>query len=250
MSQDLFTLIVLVWMGVGAATFAILLRVRAPYGKHTTSGWGPTLDHRIGWFLMELPALIVFAVLVLSGSNPKTAPVWVFFGAWQLHYVHRTLIFPVRIPDTGKRMPWVIVGSAVFFNSVNGWLNGYYIGSIGPVYGTDWLLDPRFTLGALLFVSGLAANLHSDSILLALRRSGRYEVPQGGMFRWISCPNYLGEIVEWIGFAVMTWSPAALAFAVWTAANLIPRALSNHRWYIERFDDYPSNRAALLPGVV
>ncbi len=250
MSEDLFTFFVLVWLGVAALTFVILLRIRAPYGRHVRSGWGPTVDHRLGWFVMELPALAVFAACILAGSNAKTVTLWVFFVAWQLHYVHRTLLFPLRIPDTGKRMPWVIVASAIFFNSVNGWMNGYYLGSLGPEYPSGWLLEGRFVLGAALFVVGLVLNLHSDSILLSLRRSGRYEIPTGGLFRWISCPNYLGEIVEWIGFAVMTWSPAALAFAVWTAANLIPRALSNHRWYVERFDDYPSNRTALLPGLV
>ena len=40
-----------------------------------------------------------------------------------------------------------------------------------------------------------------------------------------------------------------LAFCVFTAANLIPRALSNHRWYRENFPDYPANRRALIPGV-
>jgi len=43
--------------------------------------------------------------------------------------------------------------------------------------------------------------------------------------------------------------PAGLAFAVWTIANLAPRARSNHKWYRETFPDYPENRKALLPGV-
>ena len=59
-----------------------------------------------------------------------------------------------------------------------------------------------------------------------------------------------GEIIEWIGFAVMTWSVAALAFAIWTAANLAPRALSHHKWYRETFPDYPTERKALIPFVV
>ena len=103
MSTELFMLVVLVWVVVAVATFVVLLRIQAPYGRHVRSGWGPTVDHRIGWFLMELPALVVFAVFVLGGPNAKSLALWVFFGAWQLHYVHRTLVFPLRIPDTGKR---------------------------------------------------------------------------------------------------------------------------------------------------
>jgi hypothetical protein len=45
----------------------------------------------------------------------------------------------------------------------------------------------------------------------------------------------------------MCWSLPALSFAIWTAANLAPRALSHHAWYRARFADYPKQRRALIP---
>ena len=69
----------------------------------------------------------------------------------------------------------------------------------------------------------------------------------GGMFRLVSMPNYLGELVEWIGWAIATWSLAGLGFALFTAANLVPRAWSSHRWYREHYDDYPGERRAIIP---
>ena len=74
-----------------------------------------------------------------------------------------------------------------------------------------------------------------------------YNIPRGGAFEWISCPNYLGELVEWTGWALASWSPAGLAFAVYTAANLVPRALSHHDRYRDRFPEYPPRRSALIP---
>ena len=74
-------------------------------------------------------------------------------------------------------------------------------------------------------------------------------MPHGELYRWISCPNYLGELIEWAGWAVATWSLPGLGFAVWTAANLVPRARANHRWYRSHFADYPNERKALIPGV-
>ena len=65
----------------------------------------------------------------------------------------------------------------------------------------------------------------------------------------MSCPNYLGEIVEWCGWALATWSLAGLAFALYTAATLRPRALNHHSWYRQRFPDYPPERRALVPYV-
>jgi protein-S-isoprenylcysteine O-methyltransferase Ste14 len=87
--------------------------------------------------------------------------------------------------------------------------------------------------------------------LLRLKKANPddYSIPRGGLFRWVSCPNYLGEIVEWLGWALLTWSPAGLAFAAWTMANLVPRARAHHRWYRERFSDYPTKRKALVPGL-
>jgi 3-oxo-5-alpha-steroid 4-dehydrogenase 1 len=100
-----------------------------------------------------------------------------------------------------------------------------------------------------LFAGGLLLNATSDLVLRGLRRPGEtgYRIPRGGAFDWVSCPNYLGEIVEWAGWALATWSLPGLAFAVYTTANLAPRAVSHHRWYQERFPDYPRQRSALVP---
>jgi steroid 5-alpha reductase family enzyme len=86
-------------------------------------------------------------------------------------------------------------------------------------------------------------------LLLRLRKPGEtgYKIPKSGLFRWVSCPNHFGEIVEWSGFALICWNLPALSFAIWTAANLIPRAVSHHNWYREKFEDYPLRRKAVLP---
>jgi protein-S-isoprenylcysteine O-methyltransferase Ste14 len=92
----------------------------------------------------------------------------------------------------------------------------------------------------------------SDRALRALRAPGEsgYAIPRGGAFEWVSCPNYLGELLEWFGWAIATWSIAGLAFALYTAANLGPRALAHHAWYRERFPGYPPRRRALIPFVL
>lgn len=102
-----------------------------------------------------------------------------------------------------------------------------------------------------MFVTGWLINLRADARLRNLRRPGEtgYRIPRGGMHEHVSSPNYLGEILEWRGWAVATWSLAGLAFACFTIANLAPCAVTNHRWYQERFPDYPKSRRALIPFV-
>ncbi len=104
-------------------------------------------------------------------------------------------------------------------------------------------------IGASVFVIGWAINQHSDAVLRRLRGPGEsgYKIPRGGLYRWVSCPNYLGEMLEWVGWAIAAWSLAGLAFAVFTIANLLPRALANHRWYQDKFADYPPERRAVVP---
>ena len=249
MTETTFTILVYVWMAFGVLLFPIILKTPAPYGRYSRSGWGFTVPHHLGWLLMELPALVVFVYFFLAGPVEPSAVTWVFFSFWVLHYTNRTLIFPFRIKMREKRMPVLIAGMGFGFNIVNGFFNGYYFGSLAPHYPHNWLVDPRFLLGILLFLTGLGINWWADSILLGLRNSERrhYSVPQGGLFNTISCPNYLGEIVEWGGFALMVWSLPALSFFIWTVVNLVPRSLDHHRWYKKQFDDYPPQRRALIP---
>ena len=141
---------------------------------------------------------------------------------------------------------------AASFNVVNGYLNGRWLFTLGPELPVSWLYSPQFLVGALIFIAGLALNLHSDALLRRLRRDGDsgYKIPHGGLFRWVSCPNYLGEILEWIGWAIATASLGGWSFAAWTAANLVPRAISHHRWYRQHFPDYPRERKALIPWLL
>jgi protein-S-isoprenylcysteine O-methyltransferase Ste14 len=201
---------------------------------------------------MEAPSPILMTFLFLAGDRRTSLPALVFLALWLLHYVNRAFVFPLRLRGRHKPMPLLVALLAFHFNLVNGYLNGRGLFSFGPERGPDWLADPRFLAGTALFLAGFAINLHADAVLRALRAPGEtgYKIPRGGLYRLISCPNYFGEIVEWIGFALATWSLPALTFAVWTIANLLPRSVANHRWYRERFPDYPPERRALLPFVL
>ena len=252
MSSTTFYFIVYIWIAIALVIFPIVLWIVAPYGRHTTTHWGPLINNKPGWILMESPALFFFAWYFLTGSNHHTFVPWIFFSFWILHYTNRTLIFPFRLRTKGKKMPISIVLMAFCFNLVNGFINGYYLGSLSGKYEISWLCDIRFIAGAVLFISGLMINWKSDNILIHLRKPGEtgYVIPRGGFFNYISCPNHFSEIIEWSGFALMTWSLPGLAFAIWTLVNLLPRSLHHHRWYRQTFLDYPSNRKALIPFIL
>ncbi len=85
---------------------------------------------------------------------------------------------------------------------------------------------------------------------LAKNSDGGYKIPKEGLYKYISNPNYLGEIIEWLGWAILTWSVSGLVFFFWTIFNLLPRAISNHKWYKEKFQDFPKERKIIIPKIL
>ncbi|XP_023779572.1 3-oxo-5-alpha-steroid 4-dehydrogenase 2 [Cyanistes caeruleus] len=138
----------------------------------------------------------------------------------------------------------------MLFCIYNGFLQGYYLIYCAE-YPNDWCTDIRFTSGLFLFLLGMGINIHSDLLLRQLRKPGEvtYKIPQGGLFTYVSGANYFGEIVEWFGFAIATWSLPAFAFAFFTLCCIGPRAYHHHRYYLKTFTDYPKSRKALIPFV-
>lgn len=232
------------------ATVIPLLFVTAPYGRHSRSGWGPSMPEKLGWIVMESPAVFFFAYLFWKGDNSaQTVPI-ILFALWQLHYIRRTFIYPFSIRSKSKTMPVAIAAMAFGYNLFNAYINAHWIGHLGH-YPVEWLYSAPFLIGVLIFGIGMIINIQSDAILRGLRKPGEsgYKIPHGGLYRFISAPNYFGELVQWFGWAILTWSLGGLAFAIYTAANLAPRAVAHHRWYKQTFDTYPSERRALIPFV-
>ena len=226
-----------------------LLRVTAPYGRHHQAGWGPNLPNRLAWVLMELPALLVITTLVLLSPVRNQPQAWLPLCFWVFHYGYRTFLFPALMQPSDKTFPALLVIFAIAFNALNGYNNAAALIEAGNTKAP--VLTLHFLLGAVIFLAGFAMHYHADKTIRQLRKPGEkgYHIPQGGMFRWVSSPNYLGEIIQWTGWAVMTWSLAGVAFALFTFCNLAPRAISNHRWYREHFAQYPARRKVLFPGL-
>ncbi len=231
--------------------FPKLLKTISPYGRHINEQKGLMIDNKVGWFLMELPSLVIMLWFLFNSANLDNKLVDAAFVLWITHYINRTFIFLLRLRTKSKKMPLSVLLSGVFFNFINAGLNGYWLAYLAPEQKTDLLASPQFIIGVTVFIAGFLINIYHDSILISLRRDNTgYKIPTGGLFRYISSPNYLGEIMEWLGFAILCWSLPALSFLIWTSANLIPRALNNHDWYHEKFKDYPKERKALIPVVL
>jgi protein-S-isoprenylcysteine O-methyltransferase Ste14 len=249
--MNFFSTFIIIWILVALVTFIYLFYEDAPYGRHIRTGWGKNISARVGWVVMESPCVILMIIYAWLVKDQLQIVHTVFLTLWLIHYIHRSFIYPFVIDMTNPKMPISIAASAFFFNIVN--VNVQAIGIFYfAEYAQNWLNSPLFYFGACIFFLGMFINIKSDYLIVALRKENGpgYHMPSKFMHKYISAPNYFGEIIEWIGWAILTWSISGLVFALWTIANLFPRALAHHKWYQEKFSDYPKSRKAIIPGII
>ena len=225
---------------LAVVVFFALYHVRAGYGLLRDGHWGPQIGNRWGWFLMESPGFFAMLVFWLCSPRRFDAVPLIFLCLFQLHYFNRSFIYPMLLKGRSK-MPLGIIVMGVVFNLLNAAMQGLWIFYLAPEgrYSIDWLTTPQFIIGVVVFFAGMVINMHSDHIIRHLRKPGDtgHYLPKGGMFRYVSSANYFGEILEWTGFAILTWSAAGAVFAIWTFANLVPRADAIYQRYAEMFGE-------------
>ena len=236
-----------IWVALAPGAFIVLMVGWDPVGRVGGGGLGVRVESRLAWILMEVPALVTFPLIYFSSGNLHVVGN-VAVALWLAHYGHRTLVWPWFVVQKGATVPFTMIAMAVFFNGITGGLIGWFMGYAAD-YSASWLSDPRFLAGLALMFAGAALNVWADYRLLRLRQAnpGQRVLPRGGAFEVVACPNLAGEILEWIGFALLTWAFPTLAFAIWTVANLAPRAVWRRDQYQDNFADYPKGRPALIP---
>lgn len=258
LSESFYWVAFYVFLGAPFLVFLLIvvLKVKAPYGRFTSNAWGKgMMSSHWAWILMECPSSLIFLAYFITFAvlQKLTLMQVVFFGFWQFHYAYRSFIYP-NLARLSRPMPLGMMFSAFSFQMFNTFFQVRWVFEFAPqgMYSVSYLYSPQFIVGALLFLAGSRINRQSDHILRNLRKLGEtdYKIPHGGMFHLVSCPNYLGEMIIWLGWAIMLWHWVGAAFFFWTMANLAPRAITTHNWYLETFEDYPKNRKALVPYIL
>ncbi len=246
MLDSAFYIYLWVMTGIAVITFITLYFVEAGYGMLISKKWGKTINNKWAWFVMEFTIFILMCVMWLTSEHRWEIVPMVFLLIFQIHYIQRALIYPFLIKGKSK-MPIGIMFMGVSFNILNAWMQGYWIFNIAysPEYpalfvrqGTAWFYSAPFIIGTILFIIGFIFNLQSDYTIRHLRKDPndtKHYFPKGGLFKYVTSANYFGELLEWLGFAILTWSISGLVFFIWTFANLVPRANSIYKRYRQEF---------------
>ena len=249
--------------------FLCLLFIKAYYGKFFNSKSEdsnciqkimrkifPVIPSRISWIVQECPCVFVtifFLIYYFQNLNFKNLLV---IGPFVLHYIHRTFIFPFMI-HSSKNNTLEITLMAFTFCLFNGFMinRSIFCQIIDYEDKIFWL---NYIFGLATFALGMYINIHSDYSMIKQRnanqdKTNKYIIPRGFMYELISCPNYFGELTEWLGFFILSNSFSGLVFFISTFANLFPRAIQYHQWYKNKFkedfstDKSLSERKAIVP---
>lgn len=189
----------------GLGVLPMLWVYDAPFGKFgVPTSWNvhgawPSDAGNLGWMVMEAVAPITAVVAALRAPAPSVAS-HVMLAVFVAHYVNRALVQPYLSPPRTPLHVSVVL-SAILFNACNGYLQGSWLYAGGPpraLQGLGW--------GLAVCAAGAAGNIYHDGVLRRLRTtapapgekvvqqgSSVYRIPHGGLFTWLSSPNYVCE---------------------------------------------------------
>ena len=289
--NKIYEIILVIAIAIIPINMLFFSHIPTPYGRfYKKDIWGPELDEKTAWCIMESTALFMFLIFYFLFGINKLGYVPLFFlSLWVFHYINRSFIYPFFImKQKYKKFPLLLVVLGFLYLSMFSYLNAKNISS-NPKYTMDWFKKPIFIIGVIIFFIGFIINVWADCKLqqnkkdnkkiddndiknkeVKLYESGKfdfskmfdtniyfensekkhYHLPTGGLYNYISSPNYLGEILEWSGWAIATWSLPGLLFALGAVGCIGVRALHTHKWYEKHFENIPKDRKALIPFIL
>ncbi len=163
--------------------------------------------------------------------------------------------------------------------------NRAHVGLANLRKGKGWLMK----YNAVLFI--FHEKILSTTYILFFvdkKEAMGHQIPRGGLFEYISCPNYFGEIIIYSSMAILfglrnaSWNSCLLWVICNQVKNLqyfmnlmntyreyayciydvlifykqkifspqITSGIMNHQWYISTFQSYPKQRKAVIPFIL
>ncbi|KAI8373048.1 3-oxo-5-alpha-steroid 4-dehydrogenase-domain-containing protein [Radiomyces spectabilis] len=241
----------LIGIFVTVATCGLVYRELDPsssmgYSKFADANKGIQVPSRVGMLVIYGPACILsvsILLYLLSNSHLFTDHLQMMSVLLCIHYLKR--VYEVLYVHHYS-------GSLCLQHAIN-ISCGYVMFAVVAHYYT--VTDPRASrlethLGFILFFIGEIVNHYHHRVLTNLRapHTKQYQIPYGGLFNYIWCPHYVGEILSFIGTSLVSHSVLVLIMQLGSAAYLCIRARNTRQWYHQRWPDAPK-RACLIPGI-
>ncbi|KAJ7350968.1 hypothetical protein OS493_037502 [Desmophyllum pertusum] len=220
------------------------------YSKFAPDG---VINARFGWTMCYgIPATVYIVLWYLSGMPQSTFHL-VTLITYLGHFVKRVLeaLFLHKYSKKISILPATEIAMFYSLGSVvqHYWCNLYTQGPLADKLSSNHI---AFTVGIMLYITGELINLYHHVILANLRPAGTssgYVIPQAGLFPYIVCPHYFGELIAWYGMAVA--GQHLCVYLAWLSmlCYLSGRSHQTQVWYQKKIENFPKDRRNLFPGI-
>ncbi|KFA61174.1 hypothetical protein S40285_02175 [Stachybotrys chlorohalonatus IBT 40285] len=228
-------------------------------GEVLVKDLGMQVGWRLTYFIEYLGPLAIHAAFVAgrssiykNGSSPMSSSQWLAFAMFMGHFLKREFETLFIHKFSANTMPLRnIFKNCGHYWALSGLLSAYFVYSPTSLAATA---NPAAidAVATALFLFGEVGNALVHLYLASLRSAGGTErkIPVGYGFNLVTCPNYMYEIVAWLGVIAVTRSWAVVVFIVVGAVQMYAWAKGKERAYRTEFGErYKKKRYVILPGL-
>ncbi|KAF4989971.1 hypothetical protein FDECE_14539 [Fusarium decemcellulare] len=207
----------------------------------------------LGPILIHAAIVAARPYLYSNGDGDMSLTQWLTFGMIVLHFIKREYETLFVHKFSANTMPFTnIFKNSFFYWAVSGLVCAYFI--YHPTSLAAQADIPVIdALGIAIYLFGEISNALVHRYLASLRSTGGTErkIPVGYGFELVTCPNYMFEILAWVGIIVVSRSWAVALFISIGAAQMFTWGKGKERAYRKEFgDNYKKKRYAILPGLL
>ena len=220
-----------------------------PYGKNYQKGKAYLkleIPDRPAIIIVNICGPIIYILLKLYWPNATLFDIESLL--YIAHYIHRGLVYPFFRSTSSK--PWPLESFLYFL--ITNVCESILLARTQTFSGVNRPIYVKILLAILFIAAAVVAAIH-DYKICALRTTGNtgYKIPSGLLFKWVSGPNYLFEIIQWAVYCFfLGGSLSTISFGLWLLVNISGRAEATHAWYTTFFKTkYPKDRTAYIPFV-
>ena len=222
------------------------------YSKFADRKKARALPSRLGMFIIYFPAVFAFWLPAIGRDAP--IPGWhALAGAlMSAHFAKRCLEVLFVHRYSGVMNLGSVAMICTLYTTVSGLMGWIAFHEIDATVLSSGDFTPMLRLGLVVWGLGTAINFWHHRILANLRKPGEtgYVMPKRGLFRFVACPHYLGEIIAWWGYSIVFCHVGAAIASLAMTFYLAGRAHNTVKWYRERLgDQVPKGWRRLVPFV-
>lgn len=215
--------------------------------------FGPILFHAF----IPLIRPYIYLIPPFDYKNEATTPItqvqWLLFALFQLHFLKREYETVFVHKFSANTMPARnIVRNSAFYWLMAGLLCALDIYAPGNMAAREELV-PLDYVGLALFAVGESCNWIVHQHLASLRKPGGTEkgIPNCIGSGLVTSPNYMFEVLAWVGVILISRSWAVVAFICTGVVYMRSWSRGKEKALRNEFGDrYKKKRYTMLPGLI